>query len=52
MQQSFEFFGVDRDPEPPVTVWKGLSTEERAAVVAVLAKLMAKTLTEKGKTNE
>ena len=52
MQQSFEFFVDDRDPEPPVTLWQRLPAEERAVVVAALAKLIAKTLTEEGKINE
>jgi hypothetical protein len=32
-------------PAPPAALWDALSGEEQAAVVAVLARLIAKTLT-------
>ena len=31
-------------PAPPVAVWEGLTAEQQAAVVGLLARLIAKTL--------
>ncbi len=51
MQQTFEF--VETSPGAPLPeVWPKLDDEERAAVVAVLARLVAKALERKEESDE
>ena len=39
-------------PAPPPEVWEALSSEEREATVALLARLIAKSVADEGRTGE
>ncbi len=51
MQVTFEFVTTS-PPAPLPEVWSRLNDEERAAAVAMLARLMARTLEQKEKSDE
>ncbi len=52
MQLVFEFVKKDETTELPAAVWEELNPNDRVAVVATLARLMAKALDAKEAENE
>jgi hypothetical protein len=44
--------GLPESPAPPVVAWEALTLEERAAAVAALARVMAKSFNDKEEDDE